>query len=289
MNDKLECLKKLQEVLKEKFSLEDEVKSIPAHLREEEAKLESDRKKYEELKENLENLTKEHKSLAIRYEDASSQRIGYEKQVEFINTQREFEALAKQLEEAKILEQSLLKQRDSKEQELKALEKAVAAAEADFNSQLQVVEDEHKKVDGKLSDIEESISKLDAECASIKGSVISDELFDKFSNIVRKKGGDGVVPVYGQVCTGCDLILPMQFVIDLQIKTQNGDIEYCPYCSRIIYKEELDEDMEKAYTFEQLEPSKAEGKGQDKKQQDGEQGDEDSGFDSTLGGDFEGF
>ena len=122
MNDKLECLKKLQEVLKEKFSLEDEVKSIPAHLREEEAKLESDRKKYEELKENLENLTKEHKSLAIRYEDASSQRIGYEKQVEFINTQREFEALAKQLEEAKILEQSLLKQKDSKEQELKALE-----------------------------------------------------------------------------------------------------------------------------------------------------------------------
>ena len=150
MNDKLECLKKLQEVLKEKFSLEDEVKSIPAHLREEEAKLESDRKKYEELKENLENLTKEHKSLAIRYEDASSQRIGYEKQVEFINTQREFEALAKQLEEAKILEQSLLKQRDSKEQELKALEKAVAAAEADFNSQLQVVEDEHKKVDGEV-------------------------------------------------------------------------------------------------------------------------------------------
>ena len=289
MNDKLECLRKLQEVLREKFSLEDQVKSIPAHLNEESEKLEKAEENYKNLSDKLAEIVQEHKSLAIRYEDASAQKISYEKQVEFINTQREFEALAKQLEEAKTLEQSLLKQRDSKDSEEKAMEKEVRKASEELDSQRAIVEEERGKVEGKLDEMTAKIRELEKECEAIKGDQISDELFEKFQNIVRKKGGEGIVPVYGQVCTGCDLILPMQFVIDLQLKTRNGEIEYCPYCSRIIYKEELDEDMEKAYTFEQLEPSKAEGKSQDKKQQDDSQGDDDSGFDSTLGGDFEGF
>ena len=267
MNDKLECLRKLQEVLREKFSLEDQVKSIPAHLNEESEKLEKAEENYKNLSDKLAEIVQEHKSLAIRYEDASAQKISYEKQVEFINTQREFEALAKQLEEAKTLEQSLLKQRDSKDSEEKAMEKEVRKASEELDSQRAIVEEERGKVEGKLDEMTAKIRELEEECEAI----------------------NGIVPVHGQVCMGCDRVLPMQFVIDLRLKQQSNEIEYCPYCSRIIYKEELDEDMEKAYTFEQLEPSKAEGKSQDKKQQDDSQGDDDSGFDSTLGGDFEGF
>lgn len=259
-NKKLECLSRLQEVLQKKFVYEDQIESIPADLRAKEANLKEATDKYQELKEKFDNLTNEQKSLAIRYDDAFNQRIEFEKQMEFITTQREYEALTKQLDDAKISEQTLLKQRNSKNVELEKVKAELEAQEEVVNQTQAVVNEEKDKVDDQIIEIRNRITTLEAECNDIREGVISDDLYEKFSNIVRKKDGYGIVPVYGQVCTGCNLILPMQFVIDLELKNMNGEIEYCPYCSRIIYKQELDEEQERSYIFEQLEPTKSDGK-----------------------------
>lgn len=259
-NKKLECLSKLQEVLQKKFVLEDQIESIPADLRAKEVKLAEANAKYNELKERFDNLTNDQKSLAIRYDDAFNQRIEYEKQMEFITTQREYEALTKQLDDAKLSEQTLLKQRNSKTVELEKVQVELESQEKILSETQAIVNEEKEKVDDQILEIRNRITTLEAECNDIKDGVISDDLFDKFSNIVRKKDGYGIVPVFGQVCTGCNLILPMQFVIDLEMKNLNDEIEYCPYCSRIIYKKELSEDEERSYIFEQLEPTKSDGK-----------------------------
>lgn len=259
-NKKLECLSKLQEVLQKKFVLEDQIESIPADLRAKEVKLAEANAKYNELKERFDNLTNDQKSLAIRYDDAFNQRIEYEKQMEFITTQREYEALTKQLDDAKLSEQTLLKQRNSKTVELEKVQVELESQEKILNETQAIVNEEKEKVDDQILEIRNRITTLEAECNDIKDGVISDDLFDKFSNIVRKKDGYGIVPVFGQVCTGCNLILPMQFVIDLEMKNLNDEIEYCPYCSRIIYKKEMSEDEERSYIFEQLEPTKSDGK-----------------------------
>ena len=259
-NKKLECLINLQEVLQKKFVLEDQIASIPADLREKEASLNAASEKYNELKESFDNLTSEQKSLAIRYDDAFNQRIEYEKQMEFITTQREYEALTKQLDEAKSNERALLKQRNSKTLELEKVQEELASQEELVNELQNVVNEEKDKVDDQIMELRNRITTLDAECNDIKEDVISEDLYEKFSNIVRKKDGYGIVPVKGQVCTGCDLILPMQFVIDLEMHNLNDEIEYCPYCSRIIYKAELDAEEEASYIFEQLEPTKSDRK-----------------------------
>ena len=241
-NEKLDCLKKLQVILQKKFVLEDKINSIPADLKAEEAQLRSAQEKYQNLSDFFDSLQSEQKSLAIKYDDAFNKRIEYEKQMEFINTQREFEALTKQLEEARISEQSFLKMRNSKTAELEKVKTDLEAEKAELDALEERVREEKGKVDSEISSINEEIATLDAECDSIKAGVIPEDLYEKFSNIVKKKDGFGIVPVYGQVCTGCDLILPVQFVIDLELKTEKGEIEYCPYCSRIIYKETLDDD-----------------------------------------------
>ncbi len=289
-NEKLECLKKLQVVLQKKFVLEDRIESIPADLKAEEANLEASAKKYQELNDLYESLVSEQKSLAIRYDDAFNQRIEYEKQMEFINTQREFEALTKQLDEARISEQSLLKQRNSKAVELEKVKSELEKQEADVAEKQAKVDEEKGKVDAELEGIRGEIAVLDEECLALKGDVIDDDLYNKFSNIVKKKDGYGIVPVYGQVCTGCDLILPMQFVIDLELKNEAGEIEYCPYCSRIIYKEHLEEDAERSYIFEQLEPTKSEGKSVSTEDGQSSGGDSDN-YDESMGmgEDFEEF
>lgn len=283
-NEKLDCLKKLQVILQKKFILEDKIKSIPANLKAEEIELDEAREKYQNLSDFYDNLQNEQKSLAIRYDDAFNKRIEYEKQMEFINTQREFEALTKQLEEARISEQSFLKMRNSKTSELERVKAELDEEKGVLDSLEAKVSEEKSKVDSEISEIQDEISTLDAECDAIKGNIIPDDLYEKFSNIVRKKDGFGIVPVYGQVCTGCDLILPVQFVIDLELKTDKGEIEYCPYCSRIIYKETLDDDVERSYSFEQLESQKSESKSS---AQDESASAESDNYDESMGMDEE--
>lgn len=283
-NEKLDCLKKLQVILQKKFVLEDKINSIPADLKAEEAQLRSAQEKYQNLSDFFDSLQSEQKSLAIKYDDAFNKRIEYEKQMEFINTQREFEALTKQLEEARISEQSFLKMRNSKTAELEKVKTDLEAEKAELDALEERVREEKGKVDSEISSINEEIATLDAECDSIKAGVIPEDLYEKFSNIVKKKDGFGIVPVYGQVCTGCDLILPVQFVIDLELKTEKGEIEYCPYCSRIIYKETLDDDVERSYTFEQLESQKSEIKSSS---QDESASGESDNYDESMGMDEE--
>ena len=282
-NDKLECLRRLQDVLSRKFELESQVETIPADLRHEEHVLEHERNKLEELEEKFKNVTEEVKSLSIKYEDAFNTRTGYEKQMEFLNTQREYEAMSKQLDEAKIQESALLRRRNSKTQETEVVTKELEEQRARVAEQTAKVEEERGRIESILADINRQIEEKNAECEAIKSGNISDDLFEKFSNIVRKKKGVGIVPVYGQVCMGCDRVLPMQFVIDLRLKMQQNEIEYCPYCSRIIYYEQLDPEMEKNYIFEQLEATKSEGKGS----ADSSKSDSDS-YDESMGMD-EGF
>lgn len=263
-NTKLECLKSLQDVLRMKFDLENQVESLPANLRAEESRLKEYNEEYLKLTEKYNSVNDEYKSLAIKYDDAFTARTNYEKQMEFINTQREFEALSKQMDEAKVLEQTLLKSRNLKKAELEKLETELANQEKICDEQKAMVDGEKSKVEGVIEKLKAEIEKLDAQCLDIKGNVISDELYNKFTNIAKQKNSVGIVPVWGQVCQGCNMVLPMQFVIDLRLKQEKNELDYCPYCSRIIYFEKLDSETEKNYIFEQLEPTKEGGKSSSK-------------------------
>ena len=284
-NDKLECMKELQEALRVKFDLEKQAEMMPVNLKKEEASLKEANEKYLELTERFNTVTEEVKSLSIRYEDAFQTRTTYEKQMEFLNTQREYEALSKQLDEAKVQEQSLLKQRNSKSQELDRLRGELDEQEKVCDEAKARVDAERAKVESSLDDVNRQLDEMNAKCEEIREGVIPDELYAKFANIVHKKNGEGIVPVHGQVCTGCDRVLPMQFVIDLRLKQQANEIEYCPYCSRIIWYEKLDDELEKNYIFEQLEPTKGEGKAS---QDEGSKSDSDS-YDESMGEGFEDF
>ena len=278
-NEKLECLKNLQVVLQKKFELQDQKEAIPADLTADEALLKEAQIKHEELNTLYENLTAEFQKLCVKYEDACNQRIEYEKQIEFLSTAREFESITKVLEEARTSEQVLLKLRNSKSQELERVQAELAEQSETVAELEKKVGSERATYQAAVDAINVQIDALDAELAEIRTDKITPEVYEKFANIVRKKDGLGIVPVRGQVCMGCDLILPTQFVIDLEIKNRKGEIEYCPYCSRIIYKEAVDEDMERNYNFEQLESAtKSESRKSDMRDVSG-----DDGFDESMG------
>jgi hypothetical protein len=91
---------------------------------------------------------------------------------------------------------------------------------------------------------------------------LDEEILFKFERIIRSKAGLGIVPIEHGVCSGCHMILSVQFVNDVR---QGEGIMFCPYCSRIL--------------FHELEEGEAEG------EEDEESGDQDEDSDSDSDSD----
>jgi len=70
---------------------------------------------------------------------------------------------------------------------------------------------------------------------------LDEEIIYKFEKIVKKKDGIGIVSIRKNVCMGCNVILPPQFVNNVRTE---ATIIFCPNCSRILYYHDDDEQEE---------------------------------------------
>ncbi len=256
-NQKLECLIRLQSVITEKLNLENERELIPQSLREDESALDRANVILMGLEEDLRQAESEEKSLSIQYTDADRQTTEYQNMIESLSTMRELEAMNKQINESEIRAKSLLTARNSKREQISDIKGRIAEQQSVVDSLNAKVAQSRTVVDSRLNEIDSKISVLESSCNEIRGDVISDEAYQRFYNIAKKKNGEGLVPVRGQVCMGCNTVLPMQFVIDLRLKQLNDETDTCPYCSRMIYYDEsLLPEEEKNYIFDDIDASK---------------------------------
>ncbi len=261
-NQKLECLIRLQSVITEKLDLENQREMIPQSLRENEEALTKAEAVLSGLEEDLRQAESEEKSLSIQYSDADNQSNEYQKVIESLNTMRELEAMNKQINEAEARAKSLLVAKKAKTEQIKELGERISAQQGVVDSLKSKVDEAKTVVDSQLAEIDSKIAALSSECDEIKGGVISEEFYSRFYNIAKKKNGEGLVPVRGQVCMGCNTVLPMQFVIDLRLKQLNDEVETCPYCSRMIYFDDsLTPEEEKNYIFDDVDNIKTITKG----------------------------
>ncbi|MGD1816026.1 MAG: zinc ribbon domain-containing protein [Pleomorphochaeta sp.] len=229
-------LEKLQESLKAKFNVEEAIKQLPHELKLKKAQLEKIRSDFEELDSTVQTIEKECKTLRFEYDNAVIAHENNQKQMEVISTQREFEALEKQISDSHILEQNLLKQLHAKEKSLTQLQEELEQKRIVLEEIEEEVKTEETKYDEILVEKMKEKTALEEECNRIVEEYeISPDLFKKFSSIVKNKEGSGIVPVHDNVCEGCHMLLPIQFVNDVR---SLENIEFCPYCSRVLYYEE---------------------------------------------------
>ena len=235
----IEQLTELQKILTQKFALEDEIEALPKNLKEQEKKLEVVKQDYTEVLTASQKAQSDLKDLHFDYDGVVSHREASEKSMETIATQREFEALERQIKDAGAQEEELLKQIRAKEQECKELEAECNVRSEALKAQEEIVAAEQAKLnDASGSKLEEQ-KKLDEQCrAFVDGQLITEELYAKFCTIVRNKHGKGIVPIHGTVCQGCHIVLPIQFVND--VRKDPDKIQVCPYCSRVLYYEDVE-------------------------------------------------
>ncbi|HDQ14196.1 MAG TPA: nucleic acid-binding protein [Sediminispirochaeta sp.] len=236
MQEVFEKLRSLQDILSEKFSIEKQIEETPKLLNTKIELLNRLKKSYLEKNEKVEN-TKDHiKHLHIRLDDAERQREEYEKQMDLITTQREYEALDKEIKNATEKEQQLRKDVLREEKVLEELSESLSKDEKMIQLQEDEISSEQKKIEEENEEKRQQLQVLRKEEEAIVPD-LDQEIVFKFERIVKSKSGLGIVPIKNSVCTGCHMRLPKQFVNDVRT---GEDILFCPYCSRILFYEDVE-------------------------------------------------
>ena len=231
----LDKLESLQQVLVEKYDIESKMEELPKSLIGSTESLEQFKKEYIEKNAEYESEKAKVAALKQELEEAVKAREAGEKNMDSIDTHREYDILSNQIKEAQNRENSLRKDLAKEEkilaeqnENLKSEEELIAATEKD-------VEESKASIDQELNDYKSQLSSLEKQEAE-NSEGIDPEILFKFQRIILRNR-KGIVPVRGNVCDGCHMILPAQFANEVH----RGDkILFCPYCSRILRYEEDD-------------------------------------------------
>ena len=232
-------LRSLQEILSEKYELEREIHEVPRALTTKTELLNRLRKQYIDKNNQIEEIKGGISRLRIRLADAEKQREDYEKQMDLIKTQREYEALDREIKDATEKEQQLRKDILREERELEEITHAMEREKAMIDQQEEELEEERKRTEEQSEEKKETLKALLKEEEKITPDLDGEILF-KFERIIKSKAGVGIVPVKNSICTGCHMRLSAQFQNDVR---QGEEILFCPYCSRILFYEESDEQV----------------------------------------------
>ena len=171
--------------------------------------------------------------------EAEGVREKFEKQMDLIQTQREYEALDKEIRDSGEKEQDLRRDLQKEEQALTEMKANLEKDEAMIHKQEEEVEKEQAHIKESLQDRNKQLRALERKEKTITPG-LDEEILFKFERIIRSKSGLGIVPIDHGVCSGCHMILTSQFVNEVR----GGDgIRFCPFCSRILFYQPEEEEL----------------------------------------------
>jgi predicted nucleic acid-binding Zn-ribbon protein len=231
MTEVLDKLKALQDILAQKNVVEAQILDAPKLLITQEELLARLKKGYIEKNEQYEKVRAHIAELKTQLFEAESSREKSEKAMDAISTQREYEALDKEIREAGEREQNTRKELQKEERIAAELDEDLKREEALIKQQEEELEDRKQKLSAEISGMTSELDELKKAEDEVSPGINPETKF-KLERIIKSKQGVGIVAIHGNVCTGCHMILPAQFANEVRI----GDkIVYCPYCSRILY------------------------------------------------------
>jgi predicted nucleic acid-binding Zn-ribbon protein len=248
MDEVFERLRKLQDILSQKISLEQNIQEIPKILITQEELLARLKKSFIEKNQDYERsktAEAEYRSLLAEAEGAREQA---EKNMDVISTQREYEALDREIRDASEKEQQYRKDLQKEERVLAELDEQMKQTAALIEQQEQELAERRAGIEAETAEKTAQLEALAREEAELIPGLDPEVLF-KFERIIRNKMGRGIVAIKSGVCTGCHMILPAQFANMVRL---GEEIVFCPYCSRILFYEESEQGEEDFFDHEDV-------------------------------------
>ncbi|MDR2608765.1 MAG: C4-type zinc ribbon domain-containing protein [Treponema sp.] len=246
MEEVFEKLRTLQDILSKKIALEQAKQEKPKILDTQKELLARMKKSFIERNQEYEKARVNEVELRNLLAEAEGMREKAEKHMDAISTQREYEALDKEIRDAAEKEQQYRK-------ELQKEERLLSDLDEQMKQNTALIEQQEREFEDRRSGIESEIAAIDAQLEELAHSEkeispdLDPEVFFKFERIVKNKGGRGIVAIKNGVCMGCHMILPAQFANQVRL---GKEIVFCPYCSRILYYEESEDGEDEFFDTE---------------------------------------
>jgi len=242
----LDKLRSLQEIIYEKIGLEKNIQEIPKLLSTQEELLNRLKKTFIEKNSEYEKIKAEEIDFKNKLGEVESTREKSEKNMDVVSTQREYEALDKEIKDASEKEQQYRKDLQQRERILSELDEQIRQQAGLIEQQEKELEERRKKIEAEINDKKKQIENLQKKESKLTEN-LDPEVVYKFERIIKNKMGIGIVAIKGNVCMGCHMILPVQFANEVRI---GEEYVFCPYCSRILYYEESGEGEEEFFNTE---------------------------------------
>jgi predicted nucleic acid-binding Zn-ribbon protein len=238
MEEVFEKLRTLQDILSEKISLEHDIQEIPKMLVTQEELLSRLKRSFIEKNQEYEKAKNAESEFRALLSNAEVMREEAEKNMDIISTQREYEALDKEIRDSTEKEQQYRKDLQREERLISDLDEQMKQTQALIEQQEAELAEQRAGIEAEIAEKRAKIDSLVTQEKELTPDMDSEVLF-KFERIIRNKMGRGIVAIKGGVCMGCHMILPAQFANSVRL---GEEIVFCPYCSRILFYEESDEE-----------------------------------------------
>jgi predicted nucleic acid-binding Zn-ribbon protein len=239
MEEVFEKLRTLQDILSEKISLEHDIQEIPKLLDTQGELLSRLKRSFIEKNQEYEKAKAAENEFRTLFSEAEEMREEAEKNMARISTQRDYEALDKVIRDSTEKEQQYRKDIQREERLISDLDEQIKQTQALIEQQEAELAERRAGIEAEIAEKKTKIDSLLAQEAELTPEMDSEVLF-KFERIIRNKMGRGIVAIKGGVCMGCHMILPAQFANSVRL---GEEIVFCPYCSRILFYEESEEEV----------------------------------------------
>ena len=150
-----------------------------------------------------------------------------------VKTNKEYSALQKEIEGLKadqsVLEEEILKfmeEIDRVKARLKADQEGQRDREADLSRALARIEEETQSMTRSIEELQSARQVLVPR--------VDPKVLTRYERILERKEGTALVPVKGEACGGCHMVLPPQVINEIQMATR---LILCESCARILYLE----------------------------------------------------
>ena len=212
-------------------TLKTELKNAPIERKDLETRLAATAAGAETAKANLRELEVEKKRLEVEAQGKRDQINRFKTQQMQTRKNEEFQALGNEIahfekEISKIEDRELevMEQIETARPALAEAERKVAEAKSRVASQITDLE-------AKIAIINETLKTAEAERGALAVG-IDEDLLDQYNRLFASKGGNPVVALEHEVCTGCHMKLTTQTLVRVR---GAKEITHCEQCGRILY------------------------------------------------------
>ncbi|BBM88603.1 hypothetical protein COTS27_00284 [Spirochaetota bacterium] len=237
----LNNLLQLQDVYNRLNELEEEIHILSKQTQIEEQKYNSKQTQYENNLIPLNKVETEIKNIEAEVIDIQAKIELCEDTKKKIKTIKEFKAINKEIDflnqQSAIKENQVLSKKDEATFRKNKLEKI----NENLQEIKQVFTEKKAEFDQLLDERKEDIKKWKSEKSRVEAH-IEERWLAIFSRIYQNKNDLAIVSAAKStaeenlVCQGCYTLLPRQVEIELKC---NMEISYCPFCSRMLYHEDI--------------------------------------------------